>query len=1211
MAHTTEVLPQENTTIENTGTSIIFVACLPICPDELRINLADSSQTNIYVVKADLEEDSDDTESASESSEDDPLVENPSQDIRGDLEKVLEGDLAKAFKGSYSFSRSYPDAPNPGLYLLPNDIRTVGLPLSERDAEAVRSGCRQAPFGQGERTVVDPTVRDVWEMDANQVQFRNPAWNGFLQGVVDNVCAELGVNVAVSKPRCEHYKLLLYETGSHFLPHVDTEKVNGMFATIVVVLPSKYTGGAAHLSHGSLSAVYDTASLSEIQTTALAWYTDVMHEIKPITSGYRLALSYNLLHTSNALRPSLPDNQIAVNILRHVLLSWKQEEYGKVPRKILYLLDHKYSQANLKGSALSSVDAHKSAMLNTLAKEHGFRLGIANLECRLSGYADDDGGHYCDSRNRWGYDLDSDGDSDNVGFAEVENREASITNLVTVGIFAQIDELDFDEESDGTIPNDLIDTVESGPHDGQEYEGYMDNGAGSLERWYRRTVLVIWPRGSDMDMTFEGDIFEAIEELARVESSRPHKRERKHVDFLLDVAKNRPEHRTEIAEILFDAACTWKDTGLYERVITACGPSAGVRMIGNNVIFRSIEALGVQLLHPILQKMLRAERSNFLRFQFIDEPQNRFSAQPSVRDGGVDAWITEQRRYALEHLEKPGSDDGEILVDLALRNGGYHVLRDIFVPQLSRIPDPNFLLDFANSSRLEKLRSNASIDDQNKIDKMCIDVLSAAVRQVDFYKAKKYIMVTASLRRPMVQKDPDATVAFAYFEACVETGNDPLVEQLVDRFTDTAPPVEEARSHRHKELFLEPFLTLVEQKLKTRPADAPTLPSVVKLYETVLQMYFRSWHTNAAPTKDELAWLIEISTLCGGIDFLERKVWPGLSAGPVIYTENSMKELIDLLRLRAKELPPAATGSSVASLTSKIVRRVIERANLEADIVKTLELLSLCQSTDSVACYPLVFKRLLAPPSVSPEYVEFILVPFIPELRDFLADKGLSPSDEPFSAVFKSILMLWANHVLGTEPHKAPKEIMNLLQTHNCKCTRCTSVFEFLLNGLVKTHRLHCIGAKLRKHVEAQLSRYARRCATWQTIQSSPQGLLITRDDVVYRPAKWKAAKAQIPNILASIAPDAEQLQKILGADYQVIMSMLGGHVPVQDANAPVPPSQTATAARHTASAVKSARAPKRPAPASQSPKSKTTSRLTKRKRITYDPTDVIDLTSD
>ena len=45
-----------------------------------------------------------------------------------------------------------------------------------------------------------------------------------------------------------------------------------MFATLILVLPSKFEGGAAHLSHGDLSAVYDCSARSLFETTALAWY---------------------------------------------------------------------------------------------------------------------------------------------------------------------------------------------------------------------------------------------------------------------------------------------------------------------------------------------------------------------------------------------------------------------------------------------------------------------------------------------------------------------------------------------------------------------------------------------------------------------------------------------------------------------------------------------------------------------------------------------------------------------------------------------------------------------------------------------------------------------------------------------------------------------------------------------------------------------------
>jgi hypothetical protein len=108
--------------------------------------------------------------------------------------------------------RTYNDAPNPLLNL--DGTGNVGLPLSYREAKVITEHCVQAPFGQGERTIVDKDVRDTWEMDSQKVRFHNPVWSTFMGKVVQDVCKTLGVNLQASQPRCELYKLLLYEKGS-------------------------------------------------------------------------------------------------------------------------------------------------------------------------------------------------------------------------------------------------------------------------------------------------------------------------------------------------------------------------------------------------------------------------------------------------------------------------------------------------------------------------------------------------------------------------------------------------------------------------------------------------------------------------------------------------------------------------------------------------------------------------------------------------------------------------------------------------------------------------------------------------------------------------------------------------------------------------------------------------------------------------------------
>lgn len=78
------------------------------------------------------------------------------EDLQKDLEEVLGSDAD--FGGDFSFHEKIRSTPNPLLTL--KGLGTIGLPLSTREAAVVKANCKQAPFGMGERTVVDHAVRD-------------------------------------------------------------------------------------------------------------------------------------------------------------------------------------------------------------------------------------------------------------------------------------------------------------------------------------------------------------------------------------------------------------------------------------------------------------------------------------------------------------------------------------------------------------------------------------------------------------------------------------------------------------------------------------------------------------------------------------------------------------------------------------------------------------------------------------------------------------------------------------------------------------------------------------------------------------------------------------------------------------------------------------------------------------------------------------------
>jgi hypothetical protein len=124
------------------------------------------------------------------------------------------------------------------------DVDGVGrmaFPILPIQGEQLVAIAKAAPFGRGEATVVDREVRRTWQVDADKVRIGGRHWDKTLAGLVADVARELGVSEPVE---ADFYKLLVYDTGSFFVDHRDTEKVPGMFATMVLVMPSDHRAAA-------------------------------------------------------------------------------------------------------------------------------------------------------------------------------------------------------------------------------------------------------------------------------------------------------------------------------------------------------------------------------------------------------------------------------------------------------------------------------------------------------------------------------------------------------------------------------------------------------------------------------------------------------------------------------------------------------------------------------------------------------------------------------------------------------------------------------------------------------------------------------------------------------------------------------------------------------------------------------------------------------
>ena len=200
---------------------------------------------------------------------------------------------ASDVEGAASFAASGTvDDAMPGLALA--GVGPVALPLTDDVAPKIVAVAARSPFGRRDQTLLDEQVRRSWEVEPAEVTLGNAAFRAQIGRAAQEAAAMLGVDGR--GVRATLYKLLLYDTGAFFLPHRDTEKEPGMFATLVVVLPSVYTGGELVVRHGAEVLTFDLAAdpAAAYRSSYVAFFADCVHEVRPITSGCRLVLVYNM-----------------------------------------------------------------------------------------------------------------------------------------------------------------------------------------------------------------------------------------------------------------------------------------------------------------------------------------------------------------------------------------------------------------------------------------------------------------------------------------------------------------------------------------------------------------------------------------------------------------------------------------------------------------------------------------------------------------------------------------------------------------------------------------------------------------------------------------------------------------------------------------------------------------------------------------------------
>lgn len=364
--------------------------------------------------------------------------------------------------------------------------RHISLPVNQEELDWLCKQGQASPFGKGMDTVLDTNIRHSIEFEAQDTEISNPHWGSALSKLINSISSQMRIDFQIE---AELFKLLVYREEGHFKFHQDTEKVPGMFATLIVQLPSRCQGGSLECRFSDKKYHFDFGNkegASEFSIYYAAHYADVHHQIKNIEEGARLVLIYNLIQPIKERQLSANHPQQLLDSARGMLPPafsvLNQEQHA-------FLLQHEYTEQSLSDLGFLATKGQDRDLIKALlAVNEGlpleqklyFMISRVSYSVTSGGY----GGGYND---------------DDIEWEEIESSEPSCDlcfdeqgQIIPTNDF-RIDWVhDLNEKRINSISFDEINEDFWGEGD-DDIEGFMGNYGPTKETTYARHLLTVMP----------------------------------------------------------------------------------------------------------------------------------------------------------------------------------------------------------------------------------------------------------------------------------------------------------------------------------------------------------------------------------------------------------------------------------------------------------------------------------------------------------------------------------------------------------------------------------------------------------------------------------------------------------------------------------------------------------------------------------------------
>lgn len=423
-------------------------------------------------------------------------------------------------------------------------IGSIQFPIEIPNIESLLKASESAKFGLREQTLLDKTVRDTSEISGDKisVQINQKKLNQMLSYMRE----QLGLaEDTILRPHL--HNLLIYGPGQFFKPHQDSEKLDGMVATLVIILPSPHIGGDLIVQHKQHSACFESESIMPQSLKCAAFYADCQHEVKLVKQGYRIALTYNLVLESKSenkvLLSKKHHNPELIGVLKEYFANGLEDSD---PTSLVYLLDHSYSEHSLRWPLLKGNDHSNALTLKTVAYELNLVPHLALTEIHQS----------------W----QTDGDDDSPERIELIDEDMSFSNwfdengnaLAYGNYYASEDEVCSTHELENCEPDQI------------EVEGWMGNYGNTADYWYRRAAVILWRQEDQIVFNFKLNAEQALMQLTHLTECKGNEEQAKAILKRIHplIKSQRYESKKEFLDLLTKLACYVRDDKIASMLLS-------------------------------------------------------------------------------------------------------------------------------------------------------------------------------------------------------------------------------------------------------------------------------------------------------------------------------------------------------------------------------------------------------------------------------------------------------------------------------------------------------------------------------------------------------------------------------------------------------------------------------------------------------------------